>query len=62
MVSARKDLKKEKKKPKGSIQASIFFLGKEIKRLKPKRAASFFARQAPVATYSAVQTESLEQG
>ncbi|XP_038148204.1 FERM domain-containing protein 8 [Cyprinodon tularosa] len=36
--------------------------GKEIKRLKPKRAASFFARQAPVATYSAVQTESLEQG
>ncbi|KAM4726447.1 FERM domain-containing protein 8 [Anableps anableps] len=36
--------------------------GKEIKRLKPKRAASFFARQAPVPTYSAVQTESLEQG
>lgn len=35
--------------------------GKEIKRLKPKRAASFFARQAPA--YSAVQvTESLEQG
>ncbi|XP_021176527.2 FERM domain-containing protein 8 [Fundulus heteroclitus] len=36
--------------------------GKEIKRLKPKRAASFFARQAPAPTYSAVQTESLEQG
>uniref|UniRef100_A0A3P9H314 FERM domain-containing protein 8 n=1 Tax=Oryzias latipes TaxID=8090 RepID=A0A3P9H314_ORYLA len=36
--------------------------GKEIKRLKPKRAASFFTRQgAP--TYSAVQgAESLEQG
>lgn len=37
--------------------------GKEIKRLKPKRAASFFTRQASAATYSAVQvTESLEQG
>nr|XP_020456164.1 FERM domain-containing protein 8 [Monopterus albus]XP_020456166.1 FERM domain-containing protein 8 [Monopterus albus]XP_020456167.1 FERM domain-containing protein 8 [Monopterus albus] len=37
--------------------------GKEIKRLKPKRAASFFTRQASVPTYSAVQvTESLEQG
>ncbi|XP_066506920.1 FERM domain-containing protein 8 [Hoplias malabaricus] len=36
--------------------------GKEIKRLKPKRAASFFTRQAPP-TYSTVQvTESLEQG
>ncbi|KAF7665506.1 hypothetical protein LDENG_00139780 [Lucifuga dentata] len=36
--------------------------GKEIKRLKPKRAASFF-RQATAPTYSAVQvTESLEQG
>ncbi|XP_076024443.1 FERM domain-containing protein 8 [Genypterus blacodes] len=37
--------------------------GKEIKRLKPKRAASFFNRQAAAPTYSAVQvTESLEQG
>lgn len=37
--------------------------GKEIKRLKPKRAASFFTRQAQPPTYSAVQvTESLEQG
>ncbi|KAM4544527.1 FERM domain-containing protein 8 [Odontesthes bonariensis] len=37
--------------------------GKEIKRLKPKRAASFFARQASTPTYSAVQVnESLEQG
>ncbi|XP_029957242.1 FERM domain-containing protein 8 [Salarias fasciatus] len=37
--------------------------GKEIKRLKPKRAASFFTRQATVPAYSAVQvTESLEQG
>ncbi|KAM9728166.1 FERM domain-containing protein 8 [Menidia menidia] len=37
--------------------------GKEIKRLKPKRAASFFARQASGPTYSAVQVaESLEQG
>ncbi|KAM6907285.1 FERM domain-containing protein 8 [Xenentodon cancila] len=37
--------------------------GKEIKRLKPKRAASFFGRQASTPTYSAVQvTESLEQG
>ncbi|XP_030648458.1 FERM domain-containing protein 8 [Chanos chanos] len=37
--------------------------GKEIKRLKPKRAASFFTRQATVPTYSAVQVaESLEQG
>ncbi|XP_062262092.1 FERM domain-containing protein 8 [Platichthys flesus] len=39
--------------------------GKEIKRLKPKRAASFFTRQSSysTATYSAVQvTESLEQG
>ncbi|XP_042287370.1 FERM domain-containing protein 8 [Thunnus albacares] len=37
--------------------------GKEIKRLKPKRAASFFTRQASAPTYSAVQvTESLEQG
>ncbi|KAM9846982.1 FERM domain-containing protein 8 [Aulostomus maculatus] len=37
--------------------------GKEIKRLKPKRAASFFTRQPSVTTYSAVQvTESLEQG
>lgn len=40
----------------------FFFLGKEIKRLKPKRAASFFARQASAVSYSAVQTESLEQG
>ncbi|XP_030293501.1 FERM domain-containing protein 8 [Sparus aurata] len=37
--------------------------GKEIKRLKPKRAASFFTRQASAPSYSAVQvTESLEQG
>lgn len=38
--------------------------GKEIKRYKPKRAASFFSRQASTAAaYSAVQmTESLEQG
>uniref|UniRef100_A0A8C9WPA9 FERM domain-containing protein 8 n=1 Tax=Scleropages formosus TaxID=113540 RepID=A0A8C9WPA9_SCLFO len=39
--------------------------GKEIKRLKPKRAASFFSRQPPPPppAYSAVQvTESLEQG
>ncbi|XP_053187939.1 FERM domain-containing protein 8 [Scomber japonicus] len=37
--------------------------GKEIKRLKPKRAASFFNRQATAPSYSAVQvTESLEQG
>lgn len=37
--------------------------GKEIKRLKPKRAASFFTRQAPAPMYSAVQVvESLEQG
>lgn len=37
--------------------------GKEIKRLKPKRASSFFTRQAQPPTYSAVQvTESLEQG
>uniref|UniRef100_A0A1A8J1V4 FERM domain-containing protein 8 n=1 Tax=Nothobranchius kuhntae TaxID=321403 RepID=A0A1A8J1V4_NOTKU len=37
--------------------------GKEIKRLKPKRAASFFTRQATAPSYSAVQvTESLEQG
>ncbi|XP_061596047.1 FERM domain-containing protein 8 [Cololabis saira] len=37
--------------------------GKEIKRLKPKRAASFFGRPASTPTYSAVQvTESLEQG
>lgn len=37
--------------------------GKEIKRLKPKRAASFFTRQPSAASYSAVQvTESLEQG
>ncbi|XP_047463168.1 FERM domain-containing protein 8 [Mugil cephalus] len=37
--------------------------GKEIKRLKPKRAASFFTRQPPAPSYSAVQvTESLEQG
>lgn len=37
--------------------------GKEIKRLKPKRAASFFTRQAPAPSYSAVEVaESLEQG
>ncbi|XP_033968887.1 FERM domain-containing protein 8 [Trematomus bernacchii] len=42
--------------------------GKEIKRLKPKRAASFFTRQVSAATYSAATysavqvTESLEQG
>uniref|UniRef100_A0A665XDH2 FERM domain-containing protein 8 n=1 Tax=Echeneis naucrates TaxID=173247 RepID=A0A665XDH2_ECHNA len=37
--------------------------GKEIKRLKPKRAASFFTRQVSAPSYSAVQvTESLEQG
>uniref|UniRef100_A0A673AW97 FERM domain-containing protein 8 n=1 Tax=Sphaeramia orbicularis TaxID=375764 RepID=A0A673AW97_9TELE len=37
--------------------------GKEIKRLKPKRAASFFSRQATLPSYSAVQvTDSLEQG
>ncbi|KAK7915856.1 hypothetical protein WMY93_011617 [Mugilogobius chulae] len=37
--------------------------GKEIKRLKPKRAASFFTRQATMSTYSAVQVaDSLEQG
>ncbi|KAG5284654.1 hypothetical protein AALO_G00029030 [Alosa alosa] len=37
--------------------------GKEIKRLKPKRAASFFTRQAPPQDYAAVQVaESLEQG
>uniref|UniRef100_A0AAZ3P8N7 FERM domain-containing protein 8 n=1 Tax=Oncorhynchus tshawytscha TaxID=74940 RepID=A0AAZ3P8N7_ONCTS len=31
--------------------------GKEIKRLKPKRAASFFTRQAQPPTYSSVQVE-----
>ncbi|XP_040039103.1 FERM domain-containing protein 8 [Gasterosteus aculeatus] len=37
--------------------------GKEIKRLKPKRAASFFTRQVSAPSYSAVQVaESLEQG
>ncbi|CAL9685829.1 unnamed protein product [Knipowitschia caucasica] len=37
--------------------------GKEIKRLKPKRAASFFTRQATLSTYSAVQgADNLEQG
>ncbi|XP_029029845.1 FERM domain-containing protein 8 [Betta splendens] len=37
--------------------------GKEIRRLKPKRAASFFTRQASTPTYSAVQVaENLEQG
>ncbi|XP_072302675.1 FERM domain-containing protein 8 [Eucyclogobius newberryi] len=37
--------------------------GKEIKRLKPKRAASFFSRQATISTYSAVQgADNLEQG
>ncbi|KAJ8384601.1 hypothetical protein AAFF_G00200380 [Aldrovandia affinis] len=37
--------------------------GKEIKRLKPKRAASFFTRQATAPNYAAVQVgESLEQG
>uniref|UniRef100_A0A668AWY4 FERM domain-containing protein 8 n=1 Tax=Myripristis murdjan TaxID=586833 RepID=A0A668AWY4_9TELE len=37
--------------------------GKEIKRLKPKRAASFFNRQVSAPSYSAVQVvESLEQG
>lgn len=37
--------------------------GKEIKRLKPKRAASFFTRQAPPQDYAAVQVaDSLEQG
>ncbi|XP_037543387.1 FERM domain-containing protein 8 [Nematolebias whitei] len=37
--------------------------GKEIKRLKPKRAASFFTRQASAPSYSAVQvTDSQEQG
>ncbi|XP_026227614.1 FERM domain-containing protein 8 [Anabas testudineus] len=37
--------------------------GTEIRRLKPKRAASFFTRQASAPAYSAVQvTESLEQG
>ncbi|XP_061753885.1 FERM domain-containing protein 8 isoform X1 [Nerophis ophidion] len=37
--------------------------GKEIKCLKPKRAASFFTRQASAPMYSSVQvTESLEQG
>lgn len=37
--------------------------GNEIKRLKPKRAASFFTRQATLSTYSAVQVaDSLEQG
>lgn len=37
--------------------------GKEIKRLKPKRAASFFSRQATLSTYSSVQvTDGLEQG
>uniref|UniRef100_A0A1A7YHW2 FERM domain-containing protein 8 n=1 Tax=Iconisemion striatum TaxID=60296 RepID=A0A1A7YHW2_9TELE len=37
--------------------------GKEIKRLKPKRAASFFTRQTTAPSYSAVQVaESLEQG
>uniref|UniRef100_A0A6Q2YJR5 FERM domain-containing protein n=1 Tax=Esox lucius TaxID=8010 RepID=A0A6Q2YJR5_ESOLU len=36
--------------------------GKEIKRLKPKRAASFFTRQTQPPTYTAVQVaESLEQ-
>lgn len=50
-------------KPKRNISSFNFCLsGKEIKRLKPKRAASFFTRQAPAPTYSAVQTESLEQG
>ncbi|XP_051973614.1 FERM domain-containing protein 8-like [Xyrauchen texanus] len=37
--------------------------GKEIKRLKPKRAASFFTRQTLPPTYSAVEvTENLEHG
>ncbi|XP_031427601.1 FERM domain-containing protein 8 isoform X2 [Clupea harengus] len=37
--------------------------GKEIKALKPKRAASFFSRQAQPQDYTAVQVaESLEQG
>ncbi|KAM6983774.1 FERM domain-containing protein 8 [Tautogolabrus adspersus] len=37
--------------------------GKEIQRLKPKRAASFFNRQPSAAAYSAVQvTDNLEQG
>ncbi|XP_067113145.1 FERM domain-containing protein 8 [Osmerus mordax] len=37
--------------------------GKEIKRVKPKRAASFFTRQAQAPSYSAVEvSESLEQG
>ncbi|XP_020785877.1 FERM domain-containing protein 8 [Boleophthalmus pectinirostris] len=37
--------------------------GKEIKRLKPKRAASFFTRQATISSYSAVQgADNLEQG
>lgn len=49
-------------------QISVFnflsrFSGKEIKRLKPKRAASFFTRQASAPSYSAVQvTDSQEQG
>lgn len=55
-----------------TCQCDTFFImcvpldppGKEIKRYKPKRAASFFSRQASTAAaYSAVQvTESLEQG
>lgn len=37
--------------------------GKEIKRLKPKRAASFFSRQVQTPTYSAVElADGLEQG
>lgn len=44
-------------------QACCILAGKEIKRLKPKRAASFFTRQTSAPAYSAVQvTESLEQG
>lgn len=43
-------------------QACYILSGKEIKRLKPKRAASFFTRQVSAPAYSAVQVrESLEQ-
>uniref|UniRef100_A0A3B5LI65 FERM domain-containing protein 8 n=1 Tax=Xiphophorus couchianus TaxID=32473 RepID=A0A3B5LI65_9TELE len=45
-----------------SLNTISYVDNKEIKRLKPKRAASFFARQATAPTYSAVNTESLEQG
>uniref|UniRef100_A0A3B4A643 FERM domain-containing protein 8 n=1 Tax=Periophthalmus magnuspinnatus TaxID=409849 RepID=A0A3B4A643_9GOBI len=46
-----------------SLNTISYVDNKEIKRLKPKRAASFFTRQATISTYSAVQgADSLEQG